>query len=66
MGPVEKGIEFVTPQSCEGVDGYMRVWNVLCKLPNNPVQGALLDMIIGTKDSAVPVMKVGILLVEDM
>ncbi len=63
MGPIEDVIKLVMLWCHKGVDCHVRVRKVLCKLPSNPFQSALPDMILGSKDSIVPVTEVGILLV---
>ncbi len=66
MGPVEEVVEVVTLHVCDGVVCYVGIRGILCKLLSNQSQGAVSDMIIGLQDVVVPVMEMGILLVEDL
>ncbi len=63
MGPIKQVIEFVVLRVCDCNGG---VLCVLYKLPLHPFQGAPLDMILGSKDLVVPMLEVGILLIEDI
>ncbi len=66
MGPVQQVIEFVALRVCEGVNHNVWVWDVVCKLLMHPFKGAMTGMILGSNDSVVPLLEVGILLVEDI
>ncbi len=66
MGVVEEVVEMFLFNVGEVVHCQIGVWGVDPKLAGDPFQGALLFMVCNAKDAIVPVVEVGVLLVEDM
>ncbi len=66
MGPIEQEVEFFAFWICEGVYCNVGVRGVTCKLSVHPIKGALSDVVLGSKDTVVPVLEMVVLLVEDM
>ncbi len=66
MGSIEREVEFVAFQICEGVDCNVEIRGVVCKLSVHPIKGASPDVVLGTKDAIVPLLEMVVLLVEDM
>ncbi len=66
MGPVEEMVEVDALCVGDGVDCYVGIRGSLCKLANNPFEGAASVVIISPKDPVVPVTEMGVLLVKDL